>query len=109
MNTCFSADVVGGHPDENEPGGFPAAVMAMGVPIFVGAGWQLYTNPGRFFFAEFYRQMRTEQSAAGTAFRLSLQRMRQYRGPHGDWAEPYFDHPYTWGCLQLTGDGGRVL
>lgn len=109
MNTCFSADVVGGHPDENEPGGFPAAVMAMGVPIFVGAGWQLYTKPGRLFFAEFYRQMRTEQSAAGTAFRLSLQRMRQYRGPHGDWAEPYFDHPYTWGCLQLTGDGGRVL
>jgi len=109
MNTCFSAEVVGGDPDENEPGGFPAAVMAMGVPIFVGAGWQLYTNPGRLFFAEFYRQLRTEPCAAGTAFRLSLLRMRQYRGPHGDWPEPYFDHPYTWGCLQLTGDGGRVL
>ena len=108
MNVCFSAEMGrSGEHSKVDIGGFPAALLALGVPAFIGARWLLYSKPGQIFFERFYRCLRDEGLAVGASFRAAVLEVKNHKGPDADWDVPFFDHPYFWGGLMLIGDGGR--
>ncbi len=110
MNVCFSTDMgsVGG-VSSGDIGGFPAAMLALGVPALVGSKWLLYSGPGQLFFKHLYHCLRVERIEVGSAFRQALLRVKNYRGPDDKWEAPFYDHAYIWGGIMLIGDGGKRL
>ncbi|QDU11274.1 CHAT domain-containing protein [Gimesia aquarii] len=108
MNVCFSAEMSRpGDYTRTDISGFPAAILSLGVPAFIGARWLLYSKPGQIFFEKFYMCLREEGLAVGASFRAAVLEVKNYKGPDADWDVPFFDHPYFWSGLMLIGDGGR--
>lgn len=115
MNVCFSFRTgqrdlrpeFAGHSPSRESGeisGFPAAILALGVPTLIGSHWELYDLPGRLFFEEFYRQFGNRNETAAVSYREAIQTLRKYRDADN---YPWFDNPYYWASVALMGDGER--
>lgn len=90
-----------------EVSGFPAAVLALGVPTLVASQWEVFREPGRLFFAAFYRHFARDGATAAAAYRQALADVRAQTDEDSGSDYRWFDNPWFWASLALMGDGGR--
>lgn len=107
VNSASHGDSPSGQGATGEVSGFPAAVLALGVPTLVASQWEVFREPGRLFFLSFYRHFAREGMTAAAAYRQALADVRAQTDDNSDNDYRWLDNPWFWASLALMGDGGR--